>query len=265
MTQKKTARAGFDLGRWLVYGAAAFQAYHMGRAFHVYDPHGWHFMNVNLGGLILGAIVNVIVAQAATRLPDISATFASLKQLIPKVSKKADKREEAAYSRAFKKMTLAKMQNFYSLVGFVSLLLISALMVAPALFILWGASMSFPKLFIGILVTVGALAPDVAITVGGFIASSGSANRSTSEPTGSDSLSGKSGGSTIRSAGGSRRSANGAKRKAVAGAVYVCPHAGAGCDVTKGTQEAINAHAGRCKFKPTISMPADVPNQNVER
>ena len=91
------------------------------------------------------------------------------------------------------------------------------------------------------------------------------ATRSAGEPTSSEPLSGKSGGSANRSAKGSSRSANGAKKRAVAGAVFVCPHAGAGCDVTKGTQEAINAHAGRCKFKPTISMPVDTPAQKVEK
>ena len=157
------------LGRWLVYGAAAFQAYHMGRAFHVYDPNGWHYANVNLGGLILGAIVNLVVAQTAMKLPSMSATFTSLKELLPRASKKADKKEELARSRAFKKMTLARMQNFYSQIGFYVLLSISALMVAPALYIIWTERLPFPWWFIFIMASVGAVAPDVAITVGGFI------------------------------------------------------------------------------------------------
>lgn len=171
MTTNNTERSGFDTGRWLVYGAAAFQAYHMGRAFHVYDPDGWHWMNVNFGGLILGAILNVIVAQTAVRLPNIAATFASLKELMPKASKKADKKEDQARSRALKKMTLAMKQNIYSQVGFYILLGFSALMVAPALYILWTKTMPFHPIFIGIMATVGAVAPDVAITVGGFAAS----------------------------------------------------------------------------------------------
>jgi len=35
-----------------------------------------------------------------------------------------------------------------------------------------------------------------------------------------------------------------------------CKYAGAGCERT-GTQPAMNAHARSCKFKPTISMPAE--------
>ncbi|HAR45341.1 MAG TPA: hypothetical protein DCS05_03975 [Nitrospiraceae bacterium] len=35
-----------------------------------------------------------------------------------------------------------------------------------------------------------------------------------------------------------------------------CPHAGAGCART-GSQNAMNAHASKCKFKPTISMPIE--------
>jgi hypothetical protein len=143
----------------------------MGRAFHVYDPDGWHWMNVNFGGLILGAILNVIVAQTAMRLPSISATFASLKVLMPKASKKADKKEDQARSRALKKLTLAMKQNIYSQVGFYILLGFSALMVAPALYILWTKTLPFHPIFIGIMAGVGAVAPDVAITVGGFAAS----------------------------------------------------------------------------------------------
>ena len=39
---------------------------------------------------------------------------------------------------------------------------------------------------------------------------------------------------------------------------FPCPHAGAGCDVIKHTQQAINAHAGRCKYKPIAAMPEEV-------
>lgn len=176
MTKKTTnitERPGMEFGRWLVYGAAAFQAYHMGRAFHVYDPDGWHVMNVNFGGLLLGAIINVIVAQTAMRLPSIAATFAALKGLLPKPSKKADKKEEQVRSRALKKMTLAMKQNLYSQVGFYVLLVFSVLMVAPALFILWSQTLPFAPSFIAVMATAGAVAPDVAITVGGFAASDG--------------------------------------------------------------------------------------------
>lgn len=180
----------FEMGRWLVYGAAAFQAYHMGRAFHVYDPGGWSFAGVNIGGLILGAILNVIVARTATRLLAISATFSALKELLPKASKKQDKKADQSRSRALKKMTLAAKQNIYSQFGFYVLLAFSAMMVAPALYILWTESLPFSASFIKVMAAIGAIAPDVAITVGGFAASDApartSARTATDSPTKSD-------------------------------------------------------------------------------
>lgn len=175
-----------EIGHWLVYGAAAFQAYHMGRAFHVYDPAGWHFANVNFGGLILGAILNVIVAQTAVQLPGIAATFTALKALLPKAAKRADRRDEQARSRALKKMTMAMKQNAYSQVGFYILLTFSALMVAPALYILWTATLPFHPLFIGLMAGVGAVAPDVAITVGGVASSDAQRRSATNSATVSD-------------------------------------------------------------------------------
>lgn len=91
------------------------------------------------------------------------------------------------------------------------------------------------------------------------------ANRSAGEPGASGSLSGTSESLRSSSAKGSGRSAKVSAKKAAAGAVYACPHAGAGCEVTKPTQQAVNAHAGRCKFKPIAVMPADAPAQKVER
>ena len=185
-----TETQSFGFGRWLIYGAAAFQAYHMGRAFHVYDPSGWHFMGVNFGGLILGAILNVIVARTATQLPVISATFATLKELLPKkASKKSDKKGEQARSRALKKMTLAMKQNAYSRFGFYILLTFSALMVAPALYILWTETLPFAPLFVGLMAAVGAVAPDVAITVGGFAGSDDQRRSATKPAKGSDAVS----------------------------------------------------------------------------
>lgn len=39
---------------------------------------------------------------------------------------------------------------------------------------------------------------------------------------------------------------------------FACMYAGAGCDRTFKSQNAANAHARTCGFKPTISMPVDV-------
>ena len=84
------------------------------------------------------------------------------------------------------------------------------------------------------------------------------ANRSAGSADGNSSQSDGSSKPASRSGKGSGR---GAKAKKVV-ADIPCPHAGAGCPRT-GTQNAMNAHAGKCKFKPTISMPVDV-DQKVE-
>ena len=170
--EEKKPILSFDVvGQIVVYGAAAFQAYHMGRAFHVYDPNGWHVGAVNIGGLILGGMLNVIVARAAINLPAISAAVVSLKELMPKVSKKADKDSGRARAKALKKMLFAVKQNLYSQVGFYALLFFSVVLIAPALFILWSVTLPFHPVFIGFMAVVGSVAPDIAITVGGVISS----------------------------------------------------------------------------------------------
>ena len=82
--------------------------------------------------------------------------------------------------------------------------------------------------------------------------------RSTGAAEGSNSQSDGSSKSATRSAKGS---GSGAKPKKLA-ANIPCPHAGAGC-TRIGTQNAMNAHAGKCEFRPTISMPKDI-DQKVE-
>lgn len=247
MTTNNTARPSIDTGRWLVYGAAAFQAYHMGRSFHVYDPDGWHWMNVNFGGLILGAILNVIVAQTAVRLPSMSATFASLKELMPKASKKADKKEEQARSRALKKLTLAMKQNAYSQVGFYILLFFSALMVGPALYILWTKTMPFHPIFIGIMAGVGAVAPDVAITVGGFAASDGERRSATKSATVSDAGSdGQQPPATLKRR-SPKKSATGSDAQAKEVKIYQCE-----CGEKFADRFKYSGHAGKCEVRKQI-------------
>lgn len=243
-----TARPHFEIGHWLVYGAAAFQAYHMGRAFHVYDPDGWHWMNVNIGGLILGAILNVIVAQTATQLPNISATFAAFKELLPKASKKADKKDELARSRALKKMILAKTQNAYSQAGFYILLLFSAMMVAPALYILWTKTLPFHPIFIGIMAGVGAVAPDVAITVGGFAASDSERRSAIKPATVSDAGSDAQRPNQRRSATVKPRSATKpAKTSDAQAKMYQCE-----CGEKFADRFKYSGHAGKCSVRKQI-------------
>lgn len=252
MTKNNTARPNIDTGRWLVYGAAAFQAYHMGRAFHVYDPDGWHWMNVNFGGLILGAILNVIVAQTALKLPSISATFASLKELMPKASKKADKGADQARSRALKKMTLAMKQNAYSQFGFYILLVFSALMVAPALYILWTRTLPFHPIFIGIMAGVGAVAPDVAITVGGFAASDGERRSATKSATVSDAPSDVERPATTLKR---RQAKKPAKTSDAQASLYRCV-----CGFTEENRYKYSGHTGKCdQFKAHKAAQGAIP------
>lgn len=99
----------------------------------------------------------------------------------------------------------------------------------------------------------------IVVAIAGADSKSAGFTRSAEEPTARKPLSETSGSGANRSARGSGRSAKPAK----AAAVVECPHAGAGCEF-KGTQNAVNAHAGRCKFKPTISMPVEETQKVVK-
>lgn len=247
-----TETPSFGFGRWLIYGAAAFQAYHMGRAFHVYDPSGWHFAGVNVGGLILGAILNVIVARTATQLPAISATFATLKELLPKASKKSDKKGEQARSRALKKMTLAMKQNAYSQFGFYILLTFSALMVAPALYILWTETLPFAPLFVGLMAAVGAVAPDVAITVGGFAGSDDQRRSATKPAKGSDAVSDAERPPTTLKSRSAKKPAKGSETTAT---LYRCV-----CGYTDENRYKYSGHTRTCdKFKADKAAKQAIP------
>ncbi len=78
------------------------------------------------------------------------------------------------------------------------------------------------------------------------------ANRSATAADGNNSLSDGSSKTTNRSAAGSGRTAKLAKTVKI----VACRYAGAGCERT-GTQNAMNSHAGRCKFKPTVGFQID--------
>lgn len=122
-----------DIGQALLYGAAAFQAYQFGRALNVYDPSGLAVLHVNVGGLLLGGIVNLVVAISATKLPGIQA----------------------------------RARRRWSVAAFAGLLLLSPALVAPAMALV--IRESFP-LGAGWLALGWSLAPDLAIALGGFIA-----------------------------------------------------------------------------------------------
>ena len=158
-TEEKKPAKTFDIGTALVIGAAAFQAYQFGRGLNVYDPDGWAIQGVNIGGLILGAIVNVIVVLAATRLPALTAAAM-------KTQGKADKKKKAANERKEQK---AGVQARFAQVAFFGLMALSPALVAPAMYISWQALPLPPQLIIALAIG-WAIAPDGAIALGGFIA-----------------------------------------------------------------------------------------------
>jgi hypothetical protein len=147
-----------DLGLALVIGAAVFQAYQFGRALYVYDPAGWNLKGVNIGGLFLGAIVNVIVVLAATRLPALMAA-----------ALKAGKKDKKTLAKNERKMQKAGMQAKFAQGAFFGLLILSPLLVAPAMYILW-IGLPLAPILVGFLAIGWASAPDIAIALGGFVA-----------------------------------------------------------------------------------------------
>lgn len=154
----KPARS-FDVGYALVAGAATFQAYQFGRALNIYDPIALSVMGVNVGGLFLGAIVNVIIVLAATRLP----------MLLAAAMKKSGKVDKKALQKYESKMQKAGMQAMLAQVSFFALMGLSPLLVAPALYILWSA-LPLPSRLVVFLSIGWAVAPDLAIALGGFVA-----------------------------------------------------------------------------------------------
>lgn len=149
-----------DAGTALVIGAAIFQAYQFGRALYIYNPSGWSLAEVNIGGLFLGALVNVIIVLAATRLPVLTAAAIKTK------SGKADKKTMAANARKEQK---AGIQARFAQAAFVGLIALSPFLVAPALYISWSA-LPLPQALIICLSVGWAIAPDLGIALGGFVA-----------------------------------------------------------------------------------------------
>lgn len=233
-----------DTGYLLLVGAAAFQSYQFGRALYVYDPSGWSFHEVNLGGLLLGAIVNVTVAIAATRLPTLNAAANEKIKKNKKGNDKPKTRSERALERKQKK---ASIQARFAQVAFFLLMVISPILIAPALFIEWKDLPLWTPLVVTLSI-VWASAPDLAIALGGFV-SGKSLTHSLSEekPPLSKSQSETSGVAPIAGAKKPTRSATAGKSLAT----VPCRYAGTGCE-KRGTQNAMNAHAPHCEFKPTI-------------
>lgn len=261
--KKKTSKVGFkfDAGTFLLWtGGAANVTMWIG-AFSSTEAKGPVGEWINLYFLpILGSLSGL--AMGITAVAGLVFVLSRFSGMQPTYERKVRGKDEfKTYTNYRYWMTLSILVLFFVL---------SFALLAPFAF----AQLSGAESLYGVLGDVWARWWSVArivasdLILGGVALVMGvhpGANRSAGEQTSSESLSGKSGDTANRSAGGSGRSAKPGKRKAVAGAVFACPHTGAGCNVTKGTQEAINAHAGRCKFKPTISMPADVHVEKVEK
>lgn len=156
---KKRPFEDIDLGVLVVRGAAFFQAYQFGRALAIYDHDGWNFYGVNMGGLLLGGIVNLIIVLAASKVPGLTAAALTFKG---KVDKKTQERNE-------RKAQKAGVQAKFAQAAFFGLLILSPSLVAPALYIAWSA-LPLPAGLIIFLSLAWAVAPDLAIALGGFVA-----------------------------------------------------------------------------------------------
>lgn len=147
---------------------------------------------------------------------------------------------------------LTKARKILTWCAFVAVLILEPIILAPITMTHMSASMSalLGPGFSWIWSVVMALVPSLILA--GVAVANGGLVEATAQPAQSDG-SGSLSGADAGSAKGSGRSSKGKLPLKV----FECPHTGAGCTVTKTTQEAINAHAGRCKFKPTISMPKE--------
>jgi len=139
---------------------------------------------------------------------------------------------------------LTKARRALTWTAFVIVLILEPIILAPLTMTHMSQSMTallgpgFSWAWAAALALVPSLVlAGVAVANGGLV--DGSAQQPLSEA------------SSPLSAGGSG-SAKGSKKSAT----VHCRYEGAGCKRT-GSQAAMNAHAGRCPFKPTISMPAE--------
>ncbi len=156
---KKRPFENIDMGVLVVRGAAFFQAYQFGRALAIYDHDGWNVYGVNIGGLLLGGIVNLIIVLAASKVPGLTAAALTFKG---KVDKKTQERNA-------RKAQKAGVQAKFAQAAFFGLLVLSPSLVAPALYIAWSA-LPLPAGLIIFLSLAWAVAPDLAIALGGFVA-----------------------------------------------------------------------------------------------
>lgn len=125
-----------------------------------------------------------------------------------------------------------KLQSYLALIG---LMILSPILVGTATF--YHLTIITNPVWRGVVAGVWGVIPDGAVALAGFVAGKGLVEREEK----------------------SQKSAPAkpANRKRPL-SEFSCPHAGAGCGRKFATQNAANAHARSCGFKPTIAMPVDV-------
>jgi len=201
----------FDVGKALLIGAAAFQSYQFGRALGIYDPNGWNIKGVNIGGLILGLIVNISIAWASTQLPSINGK----------------NRIKSAWT------------------AFYVLMFLSPALVAPAMYMIY-----IDKMFWVLAAALAfgfAIAPDLTITLSGFIAGKSlipaQATQSETQKSQSETK---------------NRKAKPQKSLADIPCRYGCGKVG--------SQNAMNAHAKGCPNKPRIQIDQSllIPKESIK-
>lgn len=147
---------------------------------------------------------------------------------------------------------VAEKRKSTSLVALIGIMLLSPILVGTAT---WLHLTNIPNLiWRGVVSFAWGALPDAAVVLSGFAAGKGLFDQGNKpkKKTKSARRTKKTGSAKKKSAQPSlsRRSAD-----------FECKYAGAGCTRTFITQEAANAHAGRCGFKPTIAMPVDVSSK----
>jgi hypothetical protein len=170
-------------------------------------------------GAIGGIVVNLSVAIAASRISDIAKT-----------------RRPLAWTALAALMTLSPIA--VGTAGYLAMPVIPIQWLRIATAVVW------------------AVIPDASILLTGAVTGK-SLVRDEKPASGPRATAQRS--AETRSAKSSGRSATRSSRSAKSErslSAIPCRYAGAGCDRT-GTQNAMNAHARNCKFKPTISMPAE--------
>lgn len=221
---KKKSAPAIDAGKALLYGAATFQAYQFGRALNIYDPDGAAIFHINIGGVVLGALVNLTVALSATQIP----------------------------------VLRAKGRKHWGTAAFIALMALSPALVAPAFTIVFKEIVPTGA---GWLAVGIALAPDLAIALGGFISGNALISLSATDSNRSASDKSESANGVRRSASDSGRSASD-KSESASGYPRKCEH----CDALLKAPQSVGGHMKKHHPELCARVAYSVPElQKAER